>query len=143
MKIYRSKISYGFLLAIFILFGIISYFNITDSNSTLKLILIVNSIHVITFLFLLFVFYSTRYTIENDTLKIECGFIYKKEIKVNEIKSITKTNSILSSPAASLTDRILVKFGANDSIIISPKNKKEFLIELIKLNPNIKNKLNT
>jgi len=75
-------------------------------------------------------------------LKIEVGFIFKRNINIDDIKAITKTNSLLSSPAASLTDRILLEYGISDSIIISPKKKKEFANELHKINPNIKNNLN-
>jgi len=139
IKIYKSKISYGFLAAVFILFGVISYFNIMDDNSSLELILTVNIIHLLAFSFLLYVFYSTRYIFQNSILIIECGFMFKKKIKIGDIKSVTKTNSLLSSPAASLTERILLKFGTSDSIIVSPKRKKEFINELQKINPKIKN----
>lgn len=141
MKIYKSKISYGFLGAIFILFGTLSYFSITNNHSSLKSIILVNLIHVIVFLFLLYIFYSIRYTIQNSILKIECGFIFKKKINIDDISSVSKTSSLLSSPAASITDRIVLKFGTYDSIIISPKKKMEFVDDLLKVNSNIKNNL--
>lgn len=67
--------------------------------------------------------------------------MFKKDIDIDKIKSISKTKSLLSSPAASLTDRIELKFGTYDAVIISPKEKKEFIRALVKINPNIKNNL--
>ncbi|MEW4924743.1 PH domain-containing protein [Algibacter sp. 2305UL17-15] len=141
MKVYKSKISYGFLLGVFIFFGIISYFNIFSNDSSLRGVIIVSLIHLLPLLFLIYTFYNTDYTIENNTLKIRSGFIFKKNLEIDKITSVSKTNSLLSSPAASLTDRIELKFGEYNSIIVSPKEKMEFIEELLSVNPNIINNL--
>ena len=78
MKIYKSKISYGLLFAVFFLFVIITYFQVVN-NSSFKSLLIISIIHVSTFLFLLYIFYNIDYTIEGKTLKIRCGFLFKKK----------------------------------------------------------------
>lgn len=58
-------------------------------------------------------------------------------IDINQIKSIEKSNSILSSPAAS-RKRISIKYGKYDDILVSPKNQEDFIQELLKINPDIK-----
>ncbi|WP_051007971.1 PH domain-containing protein [Psychroflexus torquis] len=61
-------------------------------------------------------------------------------IGINDIKEITKSNTIISSPAASF-DRIEIKYGKFQEMIISPKDKFEFAKYLTKLNPKIKNNI--
>ena len=60
-------------------------------------------------------------------------------------KKITETNNALSSPATSL-DRLEITYGKFDSVIISPKQKQEFINDITTLNPNVevkfKNKRN-
>jgi hypothetical protein len=85
-------------------------------------------------------FFQTVYVIQNGQLKIKLGFFSFRFINIDEIKEIAKTSSILSSPAPSF-DRIEIKYGNFDSVIISPKNKLSFSRELVMLNPKIKNKL--
>jgi hypothetical protein len=85
-------------------------------------------------------FFQTVYTVENRELKIKMGFFSFRSININEIKKISKTNSILSSPAASF-DRIEIEYGEFGSVIISPKRKLSFSRELVQLNPKIENKL--
>ena len=67
--------------------------------------------------------------------------MFKKNIEIEKITAISKTNSLLSSPAASITGRIELNYGKYSSIIISPKNKMAFIEDLIKINPNINNQI--
>lgn len=85
-------------------------------------------------------FLKTEYTIEEKKLKIKCGFFTYKPIEINKIKEITKSSNIISSPAASF-DRIEIKYGKFEELIISPKNKFEFAQYLTNLNPKIKNNI--
>ncbi|MBW7871619.1 MAG: PH domain-containing protein, partial [Flavobacteriia bacterium] len=48
---------------------------------------------------------------------------------------------ILSSPAPSF-DRIIVKYGKFDEIILSPKDKFKFTKDLKQINPDIVDKVN-
>lgn len=91
----------------------------------------------VTFALVFYLLYDTNYTVNKDILKIHSGFIVNKNILISEIKSIRKTDSILSAPAASLTDRIEISYGNSKSMIISPKEKNEFIDELLKINPTI------
>jgi len=88
--------------------------------------------------FVIYLVFKTEYTIENGKLKIRCGFFTYKPIEINEIKKISKTTNIISAPAPSF-DRIEIKYGKFNEIIISPKDKIDFVKYLTKLNPNIKN----
>ena len=85
-------------------------------------------------------FLKTVYTIDGNKLKIKCGFFTYKPIEINDIKEITKSNNIISSPAASF-DRIEIKYGKFEEVIISPKDKFEFAKYLTNLNPKIKNNI--
>ncbi|EPR72995.1 hypothetical protein ADIWIN_2083 [Winogradskyella psychrotolerans RS-3] len=85
-------------------------------------------------------FLKTEYTIDEKKLNIKCGFFKYKPIAIKDIKEISKSSSVMSSPAASF-DRIEIKYGKFEEIIISPRNKVEFAQYLTKLNPDIKNNL--
>ena len=63
-------------------------------------------------------------------------WIVYERIDISKITKIEKTNSILSSPALSL-DRIRIRYNKYDEVLISPKVKKEFVDELLKVNPTI------
>jgi hypothetical protein len=80
------------------------------------------------------------YIIENSQLKIKFGFFSFKPIDIMDIKEISKTSNIISSPAPSF-DRIEIKYADFGSVIISPKDKISFSKDLVQLNPEIKNHL--
>ncbi len=88
------------------------------------------------FAFILYLVFYTECTIDNERLKVKCGFLSYKPIKINKIKKISKTNNIISSPAPSF-NRIEIKYGRFNEIIISPKDKFDIAKYLTKLNPNI------
>jgi hypothetical protein len=71
---------------------------------------------------------STKYTITSDSLWIRSG-LFKWEIPLHEISAVVATRSPLSSPALSL-DRIRIDYGKGKSVMISPLNKADFLLEL-------------
>lgn len=77
---------------------------------------------------------------EDNKLKIRCGFFRYKPIEINDIKELTTSTTIISSPAASF-DRIEIKYGNIGIIIISPKDTFEFAHYLTHLNPKIKNNI--
>ena len=55
--------------------------------------------------------------IYDNILKIRNSFLYSKDIDIYEIKSITKSNSLISSPAA-VFDRIELNYGKYDSVLV-------------------------
>lgn len=80
--------------------------------------------------------FGTRYILRDGKLITWAGFIPFPQIKVADIIKIKPTKSFISAPACSL-DRILVQYSSSDYLIISPKNKKEFIQALLAENPEI------
>lgn len=91
-------------------------------------------------MFIAHLFLRTVYTIDHDQLKIKCGIFSYQPIDIHEIREISKTKSIISSPAPSF-DRIEIKYGKFDTIIISPNDKLSFANDLSLINPTIKNNI--
>ena len=140
MKTYKSKFGFEIIIFLLLIFWAIIILMLFQSES-LEAILSVSGIFLLVFGLFLHLNFSTEYTItEAGILKVKCGFIYNKRFDISKIKSIAKTGNLFASPAPSL-DRIELAYGKYDIIIISPKDKDGFARDLIKVNPNIKNKL--
>ena len=75
-------------------------------------------------------------------LHIKCGFFRYNSINIMDIKKVSKSRSIISSPAASF-DRIEISYGKFDELIISPRHKLKFVDDLQKINPNLISTLKT
>ena len=94
-------------------------------------------------LIILGLFLNTYYDVTDSMLKIRSSGFFKLDIPISKIKKISETRSILSSPASSL-DRIKITYNKYDTVMISPKNKTEFINKLLEINSsievNIKNK---
>ncbi|WET03778.1 PH domain-containing protein [Flavobacterium sp. YJ01] len=86
--------------------------------------------------FIIHMFTTTFYTIERDKLRIKCGFLIDFTIEIKNVKKISETFNVLSSPALSL-DRLEILYGKYDTVLISPKDKKRFIEELKRINPEI------
>jgi hypothetical protein len=134
---YSSKVSYGLVTFAFIAFFSPIILNLIKNGITMN-VAVLSLILIIIFGLITHMFFNTEYTIEENKLKIKCGFFTYKPIEINDIKEITRSNNIISSPAASF-DRIGIKYGKFDEVIISPKDKFEFAKYLTQLNPKIKN----
>jgi hypothetical protein len=76
----------------------------------------------------LWVLVSLRYFLSDETLRIRCG-PFKWLVPIRSIHAISRTNNLTSSPALSL-DRLLVEYGDDQRIIISPEPREEFLRQL-------------
>ncbi len=81
--------------------------------------------------------YPTRYIIDGDDLLIRYGF-QRKRISISQIIYVRRSHNGLASPALSL-DRLEIIFNgkSTDSILISPRNRKDFVEDLKAINPNI------
>ena len=140
MKTYKSKFGFGIIGFMTIIFGLIIGFMVYQSEPS-EAILSVGGILLMVYGFCLHLNFSTEYAIADDgTLNVKCGIFYNKQFEINKIKSVAKSNNLISSPAPSL-DRIELAYEKFDTIVISPKDKIGFTEELIKINPNIENKL--
>ena len=138
-KKYSSKVSYGLLTIVFVVFFSPLILNLVKDGITMNMILI-GLFLILIFGLITHMFFKTEYTIEENTINIKCGFFRYKPIAIKDIKEISKSSNIISSPAASF-DRIEIKYGKFKELIISPKNKFEFAEHLTKLNPKIKNNI--
>ncbi|MCF6129031.1 PH domain-containing protein [Flavobacterium sp. AS60] len=133
MKIYKSKIDWW--LGLVLLYPIFrSVVSIIEGEWIGYLGIILCT------LFIVFISKSTRYIIAENQLIVKCMFIVNDKIEISKIRKIEKTNSILSSPALSL-DRIAIKFNKFDEIYISPKERQNFLNDLLAINPDIEVKV--
>jgi|SRR5690606_23772486 len=139
LKKYPAKISKGLLvficLAILLPIVPIALEGFFNFNVVFKIVLL-----VVILAFVLHLFLKTEYVIDGDKLKIRAGFFSYKPIRIADINAISKTKSLLASPAPSF-DRIEIKHGKFDSIIISPKDKHTFAKGLVGINPKIKNNI--
>ena len=139
VKRYKSDVSYGMLIALFVLFFVPVFLGVViygiDAESYVAI-----GILVLCYGLVLNLFLGTEYRIEEDKLKIKCGLFFNKTIHVKEIKNIVKTRSLIASPAPSL-DRIEIKYGKYNSIIISPKDKLNFASDLLSINADIENEI--
>lgn len=68
---------------------------------------------------------STYYVVEADALEIRSG-PFRWSIRLDEIKSVRPSRSLLSSPALSL-DRLEIVYGAGNQLLVSPDDQKAFL----------------
>lgn len=68
---------------------------------------------------------STKYTVTQNELRVRSG-PFKWVIERSEISSITETRNPLSNPALSL-DRLLICYGNDKKLMISPEDKQGFL----------------
>ena len=136
MKTYKSKISIGLVLFLLLLFGGIGFKVLSESFDFLSVLLFISPL-----LFIAYIFTSIKYIIKDTTLIVKAGFSINEKIDISSIRKIEATNNIISSPAASF-DRLEIFYKTYESIIVSPKNKDEFLSDLTRINPKIEIKLN-
>ena len=130
MSKYKSKIGLNLLLPIILIVGSIGAFMAYEKIWIGLLIILIVSI------FIGHIFLSTYYIIENKVLRVKSGFIIDEKINIDTILKIEETNNALSAPANSL-DRLLISYNKFNSILVSPKEKNEFITQLTLLNPNI------
>ena len=83
--------------------------------------------------------YPVNYEITTSTLEIRSGILLHYKIPLSSILRVVPTRNPLSSPAWSL-DRLRIDYlknGKKRVILISPKDKKTFLRELIERTPSL------
>lgn len=129
MKVFKSKIDWWFgLVLVYPIFVSIKSMLFGEWIGLLGLGVVVG---------LIFVFSkTTRYIINENQLIVKSTWIVNERIDISKITKIEKSNSILSSPALSL-DRLRIRYNKYDEVLISPKEKKAFIDEVLKINPNV------
>ncbi|SFC44743.1 PH domain-containing protein [Flexibacter flexilis DSM 6793] len=130
-KIYKSKIGLELVIFLVSVFGTVLAITVSQKPSWIGIVILLPVI-----LFVVQMLMTTDYTIDSDKLTIKCGFLYNKSIDIKTITKIMETNNPLSSPAASL-DRLEINYGKFESVLISPKQKSEFINDIKELNPSV------
>ena len=128
--VYKSKRGLGILIPLGSILGgtlvMMAYLQIWLGMVFLGLLL----------LFIIHMFSTTFYTIEGDLLKIKCGFLYNQTLPIASIKKVESTRNPLSAPALSL-DRLEIRYGTWDSVLVSPRDQRAFAQHLKEVNPAI------
>ena len=134
MKKFKSKLGLEFIIPIF---GILLFalFNVITAKAWIGIVII-----SIVLLFILYLVLTTEYIISGENLNVRSGFLINENININSIKKLSETNNIMSSPAVSI-DRIEILYNKSDVILVSPKDKIEFIESLTEMNKNIEVKL--
>ena len=130
MKKYKSKIDLWLIIILTLVFGGIVIFSVIKKEWIGFIIAIIPTI------FIWNMFRSTYYIITEEELIIRCGIFYKLVIKITDIRKISESNDLISSPALSI-DRLEILYNRFDTILISPKKKYEFLQSIETLKPDI------
>lgn len=91
---------------------------------------------VLTLCLVLSMLYCT-YSVDGQSLRVQCGPFPYHKMQIQDIVSIRKTRSLWSAPAASL-DRIAVTSRKGRILVISPKDRVAFIQAILDINPDIK-----
>ncbi|QFG00991.1 hypothetical protein PB01_20555 [Psychrobacillus glaciei] len=94
------------------------------------------SLSIILPIFILWMWLTTFYVIEDNNLIIRFG-PFKRNIPLDNITSVEKTKNPLSSPALSIK-RLEIVYGQYNSVLISPFDRKGFIKILSKRCQHIK-----
>ena len=134
-KVYKSKFGWGIFLFMAALFLIISWINYAPEQGLIggAFLFVVS---IVTLGLFAIMSLSTKYTILATELHIKCLPFYNKRIAVDRIKKVKLSRNLISSPAPSL-DRIEIFYDKFDSVVISPKDKIQFMEDLKLINPSI------
>ena len=99
---------------------------IWDANSTLLWLLAVPL--AIGILLPIWVLGSLRYFLSDRELRVRCGPLSWK-IAISDIRSIEPSDESRSSPAMSF-DRLKIEYGNDQSLLIAPEPRAEFLRQI-------------
>ena len=134
MAIFKSKISIGLVLFLAVVLGGMFIKLLYDGSWSVSLLIFCQ------ILFIAHIFSTTFYTIENEKLHVKSSFLINILIDIQQIKKISETNTIMSAPAVSF-DRLEILYNKFDTVVISPKEKMQFIEAIKKINPQVEVKL--
>ena len=129
-KTYKSRLDSWLVIVMIIPFLIVIILTMREGNWVGILITLPIAA------FIIHMFATTDYTINSTTLRVRSGFFVKISVDIASIKSISETNTILSAPATSL-GRLEITYNKYDSVVISPKNKAEFIADILAINSEV------
>jgi hypothetical protein len=127
---FPSAVSRGLLLFLAVSLGVPIGLALRDGNGWAAAILISTTGAVMAML------YSTAYRFAPPYLEIRSGF-YRLRVPLAEISEVRKSTSLLSAPAAGF-DRLEIRWGHRQSVLISPRDRAGFLRRLQRENPGIR-----
>ena len=127
MKTFNSKIDLWLIIALTFSIGVsvwgawdLIVNQASNSSFVLAFFLLVLGVGLPTWLMV-----RTKYIVVENTLNIVSGpFSWK--IEISSINKVSNSRNLMSSPALSL-DRLEIEFQHNKRILVSPKNKNDFL----------------
>ena len=79
---------------------------------------------------LAWLYFTTSYTITAESLFVKSG-PFTRVVSLREITSIEPTHSAATAPALSL-DRLLIRYGSDSELIVSPADKQSFVAAIKK-----------
>ncbi|MGX7666105.1 PH domain-containing protein [Flavobacterium pedocola] len=140
MKTYRSTLNPIIVpVLVMIVFGIIASFFIGKNEIGEEMPIPIKIFLGVVGALILWILLDTNYKIEDNHLYYCSGPIRGKIdiLKINKIENVKTwyVTSLLKPGLGSYG--LTITYNKFDDIYISPKNKSEFLAELLKINPNI------
>ena len=125
-KTYKSKMDWWVFLALaFSVFvGVRVVFRVLEQGRPAPIMILV----LAGFVLPLWLVLDTSYRLTSDTLYVRSGPIRKK-IPLKLVRSVEETNEMTGAPALSM-DRLRINYGTSEYVLISPKDKREFLRDL-------------
>lgn len=112
--------------------GIFSAYKNVDTKELITL----SSTSLAVILFVGVIWFKTGYFVSKDYLIVKIGPLVVSRIKMSLISNISRSNSILASPANSF-NRLAIKSGKKVLVRISPRAEESFLALMIEMNPTI------
>src|SRR3990167_4315870 len=99
---------------------------VLNSGGTPPMLALLAVIVALTLLLPLWLVLDTNYTLTADDLLIRSG-PFRWRIVLGDVREVSPSHSWISSPALSL-DRLSIRYGADRSILVSPREKQRFKI---------------
>ncbi|MFD2909612.1 PH domain-containing protein [Flavobacterium ardleyense] len=134
----QSIFSYFIFVVLLGVFGFIAVFAPNEENKGENLWIPLTIIGLI-FAFLVYSILNTLYIISGTTFSYQYGF-FKKKIDIQIIRKIEYNNSIFVPVSLKLGwshKGLIINYNQYNDVYISPKNRDQFVAELLKNNPNI------
>ncbi|MBC6609826.1 PH domain-containing protein [Hymenobacter sp. BT507] len=130
-RVFVSKISWWLFGSILLVQVAISIMAIADGAYVVPVFMLPS------LAFMIWLLRSTYYEVQPQTqmLRVVSGPL-TWQIPVTSITRIKPSHNVLSSPALSL-DRLKISYNRYDEILVSPRDKADFMEALRQLNPQI------
>lgn len=128
---FKSEVGWWYHLVLFVM-AVTTIRTFIGGETPLMIVLLLTTLLCIHMLL------STWYRVTADGwLIIHCSIFPEKKVAIADISGLEETTNMVSSYALSL-NRLMVWVGGKPWMLISPVNKKEFIKQLCKINPDIK-----